>query len=193
MFTRQAPQVKKRIFLTTETKNSRLKLFLSTRFISFGDCITLRLLEVVPVIIIRRIQLGDIKLCEWQSFLKVKHAVICSNCYNRIEVFNKADLFPAGEIMPHGEDICAISARGGEGVERLLEMIDRKLDKGTRRVTLRLPYDKGGLLDMLYRETKVESVEYGETIDVIAVCGPRTLGQVRAYAEGLPPEEKEEW
>ena len=42
-------------------------------------------------------------------------------------------------------------------------------------------------------EAKVESVEYGETIDVIAVCGPRTLGQVRAYAEGLPPEEKEEW
>ena len=111
----------------------------------------------------------------------------------RIEVFNKADLFPAGEIMPHGEDICAISARSGEGVERLLEMIDKKLDKGTRRVTLRLPYDKGGLLDMLYREAKVESVEYGETIDVIAVCGPRTLGQVRAYAEGLPPEEKEEW
>ena len=38
-----------------------------------------------------------------------------------------------------------------------------------------------------------EFPDYGGTIDVIAVCGPRTLGQVRAYAEGLPPEEKEEW
>ena len=111
----------------------------------------------------------------------------------RIDVFNKSDLFPVGEIMPHGEDICAISARSGEGIQRLLEMIDRKLEKGTRRVTLHLPYDKGGLLDMLYREAKVESVEYGGTIDVIAVCGPRTLGQVRDYAEGLPKEEKEEW
>ena len=109
----------------------------------------------------------------------------------RIDVFNKSDLFPVGEIMPHGEDICAISARSGEGIQRLLEMIDRKLEKGTRRVTLHLPYDKGGLLDMLYREARVESVEYGGTIDVIAVCSPRTLGRVRDYAEGLPKEERE--
>ena len=138
----------------------------------------------------------DVSNPEWQQQAEVVENLIRelgAGDLPRIEVFNKADLFPAGEIMPHGEDICAISARSGEGVERLLEMIDRKLDKGTRRVTLHLPYDKGGLLDMLYREAKVESVEYGGTIDVIAVCGPRTLGQVRAYAEGLPPEEKEEW
>ena len=99
----------------------------------------------------------------------------------RINVFNKSDCVPAGEIMPHGEDICAISAKTGEGVDKLLEMIDKRLDKGTRRVVLHLPYDKGGLLDMLYREAKVESVEYGETIDVTAVCGPRTLGQVEMF------------
>ena len=138
----------------------------------------------------------DVSNPEWQQQAEVVENLIRelgAGDLPRIEVFNKADLFPAGEIMPHGEDICAISARSGEGVERLLEMIDRKLDKGTRRVTLHLPYDKGGLLDMLYREARVESVEYGGTIDVIAVCGPRTLGQIRAYAEGLPPEEKEEW
>ena len=36
---------------------------------------------------------------------------------------------------------------------------------------------------MLYREAKVESVEYSETIDVTAVCGPRTLGQVELFVE----------
>ena len=41
----------------------------------------------------------------------------------------------------------------------------------------------GGLLDMLYREAKVENVEYSETIDVTAVCGPRTLGQVEPFIE----------
>ena len=101
----------------------------------------------------------------------------------RINVFNKSDCVPAGEIMPHGEDICAISAKTGEGVDKLLEMINKRLDKGTRRVVLHLPYDKGGLLDMLYREAKVESVEYSETIDVTAVCGPRTLGQVALFVE----------
>ena len=60
---------------------------------------------------------------------------------------------------------------------------DSRLPKGTRRVVLHLPYDKGSLLDMLYREAKVEQVEYGETIDVTVVCGPRTLGQVQPFME----------
>ena len=103
----------------------------------------------------------------------------------RINVYNKCDALPVGEIIPHGEDICAISARTGEGVDKLLETINRRLDKGTRRVLIRLPYDKGGLLDMLYREAKVERVEYSETIDVTAVCGPKTLGQVQPYTEDV--------
>ena len=99
----------------------------------------------------------------------------------RIDVFNKSDRLPVGEIMPHGEDICAISARTGEGIDRLLEMIDQRLDKGTRRVVLHIPYDKGGLLDQLYREAKVENVEYGETIAVTAVCTPKVLGQMALF------------
>ena len=126
----------------------------------------------------------DVSNPEWQQQAQVVENLILelgAGELPRIDVFNKADCLPVGEIMPHGEDICAISARTGEGVDRLLEMIDRRLDKGTRRVTIRLPYDKGGLLDMLYREAKVESVDYGETIDVVAVCGPRTLGQVEPF------------
>ena len=99
-------------------------------------------------------------------------------------MFNKSDLLPLGEIMPHGEDICAISAKSGAGVDKLLELIARRLDKGTRRVTVHLPYDQGGLLDLLYKEARVEKVEYGETIDVTAVCGPRTLGRVAAFIDG---------
>ena len=98
----------------------------------------------------------------------------------RLEVFNKCDLW-TGEIRPHGENIVSISARTGEGLPALLEAIGQRLDSGVKRVTIHLPYDKGGLLDMLYREAKVESVDYGETIDVVAVCGPRTLGQVEPF------------
>ncbi|MBQ3496918.1 MAG: GTPase HflX, partial [Oscillospiraceae bacterium] len=85
-----------------------------------------------------------------------------------------------------------ISAKTGEGLDTLLRAIDRTLDKGTRRVTLHIPYDKGALLDTLYREAKVESVEYSETIDVVAVCVPRMLGQAKAYIEGWV-EPKEDW
>ena len=110
----------------------------------------------------------------------------------RIDVFNKCDRVEAGDLRPHGADICSISARTGEGVDRLLEMIDRRLDKGTRRVTIHLPYDKGGLLDMLYREAKVESVEYSETIDIVAVCPPKVLGQIGDYTPDWTPP-KEDW
>ena len=128
----------------------------------------------------------DVSHPEWQQQCQVVENLILelgAGELPRIDVFNKSDLLPPGEILPHGEDICSISARTGEGVDRLLEMIDRRLDKGTRRVTLHLPYDKGGLLDLLYREAKVESVEYGETIDVTAVCGPRTLAQAAPYLD----------
>ena len=136
----------------------------------------------------------DVSNPEWQQQAQVVANLIVelgASELPRIDVFNKSDRVPAGEILPHGEDICSISAYTGEGVERLLEMIDKRLDKGTRRVTLHLPYDKGGLLDMLYREAKVESVEYSETIDVVAVCNPKVLGQVNQYSENPAYPEEE--
>ena len=98
----------------------------------------------------------------------------------RLEVFNKCDKF-VGDILPHGEDMVSVSAKTGAGLDALLAAIGRRLDAGARRVELRLPYGKGGLLDQLYREAKVEKVDYGETIEVTAVCTPRTLGQMAEY------------
>ena len=98
----------------------------------------------------------------------------------RLEVFNKCDKF-VGDILPHGEGIVSISAKTGAGLSDLLSAIGKRLDTGVRRVELRLPYDKGGILDALYREAKVEKVEYGEVIEVTAVCTPRTLGRLDDY------------
>ena len=60
-------------------------------------------------------------------------------------------------------------------------LIGKALDEGSHQVLLSLPYDKGGILDMLYREAKVDNVEYGETILVQTTCTPKVLGQVNAY------------
>ena len=109
----------------------------------------------------------------------------------RIEVFNKCDKW-TGEIRPHGEDIVSISAKTGEGLDKLLEAIGKRLDSGAKRVTIHLPYDKGGILDQLYQEAKVEQVEYAETIDVVAVCTPKTIGQLGPLVEGWQPH-KESW
>ena len=109
----------------------------------------------------------------------------------RLDVFNKCDRY-LGDIRPHGEDIVSISARTGEGVPELLAAIGRRLDNGARRVIIHLPYDQGGLLDKLYQQAKVESVEYGQTIDVKAVCTPRIIGQLGPLVEGWQPH-KEPW
>ena len=109
----------------------------------------------------------------------------------RLEVFNKCDRVP-GEILPHGEDRVTISAKTGAGLDQLLATIERRLDTGKRRVTIHLPYDKGGVLDMLYREAKVEQVEYGATIDVTAVCTHKTIGRLGPLVEGWTSY-KEPW
>ena len=107
-----------------------------------------------------------------------------------IRVYNKCDV--AFGFQRKEEDAVTLSARTGEGVTDLLAAIDKKLDKGTKRVTLHLPYDKAGALDALYREAKVESVEYGGTVDVVAVCTPRIIGQLHQFIEGWT-EPKEDW
>ncbi len=108
-----------------------------------------------------------------------------------IRVYNKCDAAFTAQ-QEREKDAVYISARTGEGIPALLETVDKRLDKGTKRVVIHLPYDKAGLLDGLYREAKVEGVEYGETVDVTAVCTPRIMGRLKAYIEGWM-EPKEDW
>ena len=67
-------------------------------------------------------------------------------------------------------------------LEKLVDMIEKCLDKGKRKVVLRLPYAKGGLLDTLHSEAQVLRVDYSsEWIEVEAVVNPDLYGRVRAY------------
>ena len=136
----------------------------------------------------------DISNPEWQEQARIVEDLIRELGAEKtpcLRVYNKSDLF-WGDIRPHGEDTVNISAKTGEGLPELLRAIDRILDKGTRRVTIHLPYDKAGLLDVLYRDARVESVDYAATIDVVATCNPRALGLVKTYVEGWT-EPKEPW
>ena len=107
----------------------------------------------------------------------------------RLEVMNKCDR-ALGEILPHGEQVVRISAKTGEGLEDLRRAIGQRLDRGERRVLLSLPYSQGGLVEKLYQEAKVERVDYGERIQVLARCTPRTLGQLSALGISIQPWEE---
>ena len=130
---------------------------------------------------------------EWREQAEVVEKLICelgAEQTPRIDVFNKCDKCPA-EILPHGADIVSISAKTGQGLDELLEKIGGHLDAGACRVELSIPYDKGGLVDLLHREAKVERVDYGEAIEVEAVCTPIQLGRLKDYIVSgwTPPKE----
>ena len=131
---------------------------------------------------------------EWRDQAEVVDRLIVelgANHTQRIEVFNKSDLY-VGDIKPHGAAIISVSAKTGEGLPQLLAMIGKRLDTGYHKVTLHIPYEQGGVLDMLYREAKVEKVTYNDTIQVTAVCTEKVLGQVRQYQGSESPGETEE-
>ena len=130
---------------------------------------------------------------EWREQAEVVEKLIAelgAEQTPRIDVFKKCDKCPA-EILPHGADIVSISAKTGQGLDELLEKIGGHLDTGACRVELSIPYDKGGLVDLLHREAKVEQVDYGETIQVTAVCTPVQLGRLKDYVVSgwTPPKE----
>ena len=130
---------------------------------------------------------------EWREQAEVVEKLICelgAEQTPRIDVFNKIDRCPS-EILPHGEDIVSISAKTGQGLDELLGKIGDRLDTGAHRVVLHIPYDKGGIVDLLHREAKVERVDYGEAIEVEAVCTPIQLGRLKDYIVSgwTPPKE----
>ena len=136
----------------------------------------------------------DVSNPEWREQAEVVERLIRqlgAEQTPRIDVFNKSDIY-IGEIRPHGEDIVSLSARTGEGLADLIAEIGRRLDTGYHRVLLALPYDRAGVLDMLYREAKVERVAYGASIEVEAVCSEKTAGQVRMYiVDGWQPSKED--
>jgi len=98
-----------------------------------------------------------------------------------IEVFNKVDRIGA-DILPTGRGTAVISAKTGMGIDILMQEIAAVLDTGRKRVRIELPYRESARLDILYKDAKVEQVEYtNDCIQITAVCEPRTLGWIGPY------------
>ena len=100
-----------------------------------------------------------------------------------IRVYNKCDRY-LGEL-PHGENTVCLSAKTGEGTAELVRAIAAVLGRESRRVTLRLPYDRGGVLETLRREAAVTAVDYREDcMEVAVTVKPELWGLVRDYVIG---------
>lgn len=100
-------------------------------------------------------------------------------------VLNKCDLAQGLILPPLGEtprDICLISAKTGDGVEKLVERLEAIATGGKRQVTFRIPASKLGLLNQLYGNATVLEVRYTENgADVDAIADEKVRGQLRDY------------
>ena len=76
-----------------------------------------------------------------------------------------------------------ISAKTGQGLDRLAEAIQDVVRVGKRRVTFIIPNAEQGALSRLYSEqAAVESVDYGyEAVTVVATVDDRVYGMMKKY------------
>ena len=98
-----------------------------------------------------------------------------------LQCYNKADLVDPIDI-PVGQDIVAISARKGYGMDKLLSAIEKNLDNGRHHVQILLPYSMGGMVETLHSGAQVKNVDYtGDGILVEAIVDAILYGRLKAY------------
>ena len=98
-----------------------------------------------------------------------------------LRCYNKADLVDKTEI-PIGQDVVAMSAKQGLGMERLLKAIEDALGHSRHHIIVTLPYSMGGMVDKLHSGAQVLSVDYtGDGIVVETIVDPILYGRLKDY------------
>ncbi|HEX2704239.1 MAG TPA: GTPase HflX [Candidatus Lustribacter sp.] len=102
-----------------------------------------------------------------------------------VVVINKADAADPDvltRLTRHEKHSIVVSARTGEGLEQLRELIGAELPRPDIDVTLVVPYDRGDLLSRLHDEGEVLSTEHTEDGTVVVARIKATLeGEVAPY------------
>ena len=98
-----------------------------------------------------------------------------------LRCYNKADLVQPEDI-PVGEDVVAISARQGKGMEELLHSIEKALGHARHHVLVRLPYSMGGMVETLHNNARVSQVDYtADGIEMDTILDDILYGRLRDY------------
>ena len=111
-------------------------------------------------------------------------------------VFNKCDKGMA-ETPTVGreaaDNVAFISALTGQGVDRMVSLLESMVLSDKRRVTYLIPNSEAGALNTLYKNATVENVEYGaDGMTVTVLADARIRGMMRKYALD-DPEPREDW
>ena len=98
-----------------------------------------------------------------------------------LQCYNKADLVQPVDI-PIGEDVVAVSAATGAGMDKLLQGIERMLGHSRHHVTVTLPYSMGGMVETLHNNAQVLNVDYtAQGISVETIVDLILYGRLKEY------------
>jgi len=126
----------------------------------------------------------DTSSSEWEEQVRVVDDMIAAlgaGDTPRIEAYNKNDLM-VEDVRLRGENIVEISATTGQGIDNLLKKIEESLSSASRKVTLRLTYDKAGMVETIHREGAVKDTRYlDDCIELDAVVGLSLYARVKAW------------
>ena len=102
-------------------------------------------------------------------------------------VFNKADIPASAGLLPFSlpavrERGIYMSAKEGIGIPELLDAVSESLSASFKPFSVRLPYDKGGLLGQLRESADLSKIEYREDgIYLEGRCGRKDLVSLLPY------------
>ena len=98
-----------------------------------------------------------------------------------LRCYNKADLV-SREDIPVGEDVVAMSAAKGTGMDQLLAAIEKALDQKRHHVKVTLPYSMGGMVETLHNNAQVISVDYSaDGIEIETILDEILYGRLKDY------------
>ncbi len=102
-----------------------------------------------------------------------------------IYVYNKCDLSDDTEARQLSDNSVAISSKSGAGIDILLGMIEAEVHRGKKDCMLIIPYSEQGIVNQLYNNYTVKSVDYlDDGIYVHAVLDYKGIGQYAKYING---------
>ena len=123
---------------------------------------------------------SDITDSEVPEHLKVTEAVIDelgASGKPVIYAYNKCDLLKEHISLSDNESTVVLSGITGEGIDRLLELIETAVYKFKRKYSLLIPYGEQSALSAIYNSYSVDGVEYTDDgISLTAVLDERGKG-----------------
>ena len=109
-----------------------------------------------------------------------------------IYAYNKGDKLESFNPGKKSDDSFVISARTGDGIADLINAIENLADNQKVKYVLDIPHEALSVVNRLYRDAVVNSVDYTETgATVEAVCDKKTAGALKKYIRGWEEDESE--